>query len=230
MGAYKLKTIPKTIRIDYDIYETIKKNEMELQDALDLSNMASLYNYFLRMGLERYLSEGNTLEQPVLYQYESKPHVPTEEDESNEEEVETRISIHDFHLLLKEGLYASLSNLDQFYSMADVRSLSLFNNEISNLMNGKTIDMLEPSDLYNIGRFISTYVRRFAYLHYIYYPSQINLFQTELLLKKSDFHPFLFIIDETHFIDKDDMQIVLIKDLFKNYQDLELDLRLSETN
>ena len=225
-----MKTISKTIRIDEDVSNTIRDNQMELQEDLNLPNMGALYSYFLRMGLERYLKEGNILTLPVLYEYKPMPHSeqtdPSEETTDEIIEPETRITDEQFKTLLKEGLYADLTMLNSFYSLANVRILSLFNNKIESIMGNHTIEMLDFESIYNIGQFISTFVRRFAYLLYLYYPSQLELVQWDILLKTSDLHPFLFIINETHYIEKDDIQTHLIKNLFQTYKDLELDIRL----
>lgn len=226
-----MKTITKTIRIDEDIYETLKQNSDAIQQQEDFSTLGEIYNMFLRLGIMVYLERGNQLDlTPFLPDYMQNTTETTEEteetEENNQTQPEQRLSEDDFLSLLKEGLYSDLEILTTFHQFANVRVLSLFNNKVEEITNGFEPDMIEVDKQIELSNFISFFIRSFAYLNYIYYPGQLDLVDYNILLQQTKQHPFLYIVNSTHYIEKDDIQIMLIKDLFKRYKELELDIRL----
>lgn len=222
-----MKSIPKSIRIDMDVYNTIKQNEEAIQENEGFSTLGQIYNMLLRLGIQGYLEHGNNLDlTPFLTEDMVNTTPQTEQPIKEEIEPEQRISKQDFYSLLKEGLNGSLEHLTTFHNLSSVKVLSLFNNHVEGLLKNRDLDMLSSSEQIEVFNFISFFVRGFAYLLYIYYPSQLDWVSWDILVQDVSIHPFLYIIDKTHHIDKDDIQMVLIKDLFKTFKDLELDIRL----
>lgn len=218
------ETVTKTIRFDKDIIQFINNNIELIMLNENFNTLSEVYEMLLKLGLETYQANGNTLtEKPSDF---SDAPEPTSEPEPLA--IDYRLTEQQFKTMLVESVTGNENKVNMLYDIADVKIILQFQQTLDSIEQNLSYDIPDREQQLTMqkAQFIQHYIQRTAYLYYIFHKEQLDMIPLNRLTEQSSKHPFLFIMDLTTHIDFSLEQIKLIKQLFKNYRQLDIDARL----
>lgn len=224
------ETVTKTIRFDKDIIQFINNNIELIMLNENFNTLSEVYEMLLKLGLETYQEKGNTLTEPTSDFADTPASTASTATESEPLTVDHRLTEQQFKTMLVESVTGNDSKINMLYDIADVKIILQFQQTLDSIEQNLSYDIPDREQQLTMqkAQFIQHYIQRTAYLYYIFHRDQLELIPLNRLTEQSQKHPFLFIMDLTTHIDFSLEQVKLIKHLFKNYRQLDIDARLHQ--